>query len=444
MFRSSRYNVFLHTVDGVDVIYNVLTGILYRVSPDIRAALSHNVMPNQGIEAVRREPHDCLSGVMGDLIRDQFLVPAGYDDLEPYRQRRTALLHEASILRAAVIPTFRCNLNCSYCYTSEIRSNHSMDLNRDTARSLIAFIRKRAEAPSVKELVLDITGGGEPLVCANSISYLLEELRVTAGSCDLAIRVNVVSNGTLITRALLDDLAATGLTVGFQITLDGPREVHDTRRIRFDGGGTYAAVVRAIRLLQENSFPFVIRVNVDPLVVKKFGRFLAELDHLGSGLHMRFYPLLPHTLSHCHSIGFSCAEDFADWGDLVKQARGAGHRPVLEPLIKYFPCRAVGPAFAMDPGGGLYHCEFDTHDPTRQLGSVHNGTGWEGATADISPGWPSADSFPRAGENVHRSSRSGAIRILPHVGTAQRLCRISNYDSASYIPVFRICSELLR
>lgn len=393
MFRSSRYNVFLRTVDGVDMIYNAFTGTLYRVSPDIREAVSRNVIHNQRIETVDQIPDDSLS----DLIRDHVLVPTDYDDLEPYQERRRALLREASVLRAAVIPTFKCNLNCTYCYTSGIMSNRSMDLRVETIRSLIVFIRKRVEKLSAKELVLDITGGGEPLVRPDMVCYLLKELSVMGESCDVAVRVNIVSNGTLITQALLDELTATGLTVGFQITLDGPAIVHDTRRIRFKGGGTYAAVFKAIQLLQENSFPFVIRVNVDTLVVRNFGRFLEELDRLGSGLPLRFYPLLPHTLSHCHSIGFACAEDFADWGHLVKQARRAGHRPVLDPLIKYFPCRAVGSAFAMDPGGGLYHCEFDTHDPTRQLGTVHYRPHWEDAPADIVPGCTECGLLPACG-----------------------------------------------
>lgn len=115
-----------------------------------------------------------------------------------------------------IAPTYRCNLSCRFCYANcGCRSAPDSDeMSTKEAERILKKIRCDAQVPSVSFT------GGEPTLRPDLVR-LVEEAR------NIGLRINLITNGTLITEKLAGDLAAAGLTSA-QVSIEGPDpERHD-------------------------------------------------------------------------------------------------------------------------------------------------------------------------------------------------------------------------
>jgi radical SAM protein with 4Fe4S-binding SPASM domain len=186
------------------------------------------------LDAVRR----CLSG---ELREDTVTCAVEVRPLE-VRFSDLPVLSEVAV-------TGRCNLRCVFCYAGCAgtcsRSPESAD-NADDADSLVMTtaqvktilerIRNQARVPSVSFT------GGEPTLRAD-----LPEL-VAFASQDLGMRVNLITNGTLVSEQMARALAAAGLASA-QVSIEGPEaKVHD-RVTQVEG--SFAKSCRAVTHFQD-------------------------------------------------------------------------------------------------------------------------------------------------------------------------------------------------
>lgn len=112
--------------------------------------------------------------------------------------------------------TYRCNLSCRFCYAGCKCSKKGAKREMSTAEveRVLDIVRHDAEVPSVSWT------GGEPL--------LREDLvELTQHATTLGMRVNLITNGTLVTQEVANQLAESGLRSA-QVSLEGPNaQVHD-------------------------------------------------------------------------------------------------------------------------------------------------------------------------------------------------------------------------
>lgn len=115
--------------------------------------------------------------------------------------------------------TYRCNLKCKFCYAGCNETDNpcgsNEEMNADDVKKILNKLFYDAKVPSVSFT------GGEPTLCPE-----LPELVKYAK--DLGMRVNLISNGTLITEELAGKLAKSGLASA-QLSLESHRaEAHDS------------------------------------------------------------------------------------------------------------------------------------------------------------------------------------------------------------------------
>lgn len=134
-----------------------------------------------------------------------------------------------------VHPTLRCNLACSHCYSSSgPDATHELP-----PEDLIAMLaRLRAEGYGVVSF-----SGGEPLVYRGFD-------QVAHAASELGYRVNLITNGLLLSPARLDELAGVLSRVG--VSVDGTEPIHD----RLRGAGTFARTIRRIAHLRDRGITF--------------------------------------------------------------------------------------------------------------------------------------------------------------------------------------------
>lgn len=168
-----------------------------------------------------------------------------------------------------ICPTMGCNLRCTYCFESEEQHKNLVLMTDGQLEQIFQFILKRQKES--KELLekygkdtSDVCNteinlfGGEPLL---KVNYHLIE-RILEFCRDNRIKANIITNGTTIDY-YLTLLKQYHDILSIQITVDGGREIHDKRRIRADGKGTYDVICNGIDKILKAGIEVHLRINVD-------------------------------------------------------------------------------------------------------------------------------------------------------------------------------------
>ena len=138
--------------------------------------------------------------------------------------------------------THDCNLRCRYCYAGR-KYAHAM--SRETAEKALDLALAEAQSTGRH---LDISFfGGEPLLewpllqhCCN---YILQKAEI----CGTLIRFGITTNGTLLTREMLDWMAERDFLVG--LSIDGSPAMHNTNRCFPGGHGSHEHAAAALKLI---------------------------------------------------------------------------------------------------------------------------------------------------------------------------------------------------
>jgi uncharacterized protein len=145
-------------------------------------------------------------------------------------------------LNIMVVLNLDCNFSCTYCYEGGMKGKRYM--SEETADRLIDFIKNNFPERK-KSLLLDFYGG-EPLLSIGLIQYISRALQSFTETRGAAYSFTLVTNGSLFTRRIAEELAPYGLA-GVKITLDGPAETHNRCRPFKSGAGSFATVIGNIK-----------------------------------------------------------------------------------------------------------------------------------------------------------------------------------------------------
>jgi uncharacterized protein len=168
-----------------------------------------------------------------------------------------------------------CNLNCEYCFYLEKQALYGAGADyRMPDHILSAFISSYVAAQPT-QVVEFVWQGGEPTLLGLDFFRRAIELQAPVAG-QKTITNSLQTNGTLLTDEWCAFLKKNGFMVG--ISLDGPREIHDRYRRDRQGQGSFAAVLRGLRLLQKHGVAYNVMASVAretarrPLDVYRFFR----------------------------------------------------------------------------------------------------------------------------------------------------------------------------
>jgi uncharacterized protein len=151
----------------------------------------------------------------------------------------------------------RCNLRCTYCYASSIRSPDTplaWPAIWPAAKLVLANCERRGEPMTVV-----FHGGGEPTLHPGLISRVLDELEPMAASSGVPIFRYLATNG------VLPPARARGLARRFDaigISCDGPERWQTMQRPTWSGDPSTPFVERSAAIVRGAGTPLHIRVTV--------------------------------------------------------------------------------------------------------------------------------------------------------------------------------------
>jgi uncharacterized protein len=147
----------------------------------------------------------------------------------------------------------RCNLSCSYCYVYEMADEAWRDMPKRMSHAVAARavgrIADHAQAHGL-DFVDVILHGGEPLLAG--ADWLAELLASLHDRVPARVNVSVQTNGTLLSRPVLETLKSRRVSVG--VSLDGDAEATGRHRRYANGRNSFDAVADGLRLLQTPEF----------------------------------------------------------------------------------------------------------------------------------------------------------------------------------------------
>lgn len=147
----------------------------------------------------------------------------------------------------------RCNLSCSYCYVYEMAEQSwrhlPLRMSDATAATAVERIAEHAEEHHLASVDV-ILHGGEPLLAgAEWLASLVASLR---DKVPARVNVSVQTNGTLLSRPMLEALKGLGVSIG--VSLDGDAEATGRSRVYANGRNSFRAVADGLDLLRSPEF----------------------------------------------------------------------------------------------------------------------------------------------------------------------------------------------
>jgi uncharacterized protein len=131
------------------------------------------------------------------------------------------------------------------------------------ANGVVRLIEKRV-ADGLEWLELDFFGG-EPLGAWNTVKYVAGNAYELCQKHGVRFVGGMTTNSMLLHAGRLEWLALHGIKA-FQITLDGPREIHDARRVSAQKTGSFDVIWQRLAMMRDSKFrdlDVTIRLHFD-------------------------------------------------------------------------------------------------------------------------------------------------------------------------------------
>jgi uncharacterized protein len=299
-----------------------------------------------------------------------------------------------------------CNIDCTYCFFLSKEALYPNSRSRMTDETLDSYIRQLLEAHDTPEVTVAWQGGEPTLMRIDFFRRALETIERHRRPGQVVTQT-FQTNGFLIDDAWAAFLAENDILVG--LSVDGPKDIHDTYRKDRRGQGTFDLVMRGLDRLKAHGVRFNILCTVNAANQHR-GREVYRFfrDTLGA-TWMQFIPIIERATAETLPIanrGWSETPGesrllYTQTGDLVTErsveprAYGTFLIDIYEDWLRhdvgrvfvqmfdvtleaYFnrhllcihaPTCGYGPA--LEHNGDVYTCDHFV-EPAHKLGNLHD------------------------------------------------------------------------
>lgn len=355
--NQSRYNVAIESGPHEHAVYNIANGAFVALDDEAWSAYQQadGPMPSND-DAVDR----LLSlGILTDLS------PA--EELAALQARIDQGRLDEHALRLSLVPTYACNYKCPYCYEDAPgRIKGKMDCEvMDAVMTFIEtqFQEREASGATPFDSLSVQWYGGDPTLALDVVERLSERMIDWCKERGHAYSALMLTNANIIDEheaQVIRDCRISNVL----LTIDGPEELHNRRRVAANGSNSYQRTLHAARLLRAHGVGLEATMNVDriswPLYAQTRDRLWAEegiplvagrlcnyKQNFGQGAFAPpDFDLFEHS-EFCQAKFDLFASEHHDANEM---------RALLEPNIRFCSGQS-GAYFVIDLKGDVYHCD---------------------------------------------------------------------------------------
>lgn len=277
-------------------------------------------------------------------------------------------------------PWYTCNFDCSYCFQDEY-TNPDDSIETEVIDAFFDYVDK--SFISRKKYITIF--GGEPLL--NSPSKKKSIQAVVERANERHLDIAIVTNGYHITDYI--DILKSASIREIQVTLDGTKQVHDSRRVLKGGKGSFEKISAGIDMLLDNSIPVNLRVIIDKENVHnlpELSRFAIQKGWTKS-VHFKTALGRNYELHHCQTNNnrlFSRIEMYKEIYEIVKANPEVleFHKPAFSiskfifengelPNPLFDSCSGGKTEWAFDYSGRIYSCTATVGNQGDELGTFY-------------------------------------------------------------------------
>ncbi|RJX18479.1 MAG: putative geopeptide radical SAM maturase [Desulforudis sp.] len=279
-------------------------------------------------------------------------------------------------LNVSVILGLACNFSCVYCYEGTLKQGQAM--TEETCGRLVTFLAERYLARGRTRLRLDFYGG-EPLLYMDRIKAIAGPLQNFVEERGGNFSFSLVTNGSLLTRAVVRELLPFGLHAA-KVTVDGPPDEHNRLRPFRNGGESFAAIMANVRACHD-----LVRIGFGGNYTREnFARVgelldLALADGLGPDTlgQVQFHPVMQTADSFANpEFSGGCRRTDEPWlADAALSVREeAIRRGFPVPRLIPSPCMVdLDEAMVVNHDGTLFKCVAMIGHPEYAVGDLWQG-----------------------------------------------------------------------
>lgn len=368
MLRRSRYVITVPGKEDEYLFVNTFSGAMM-----VGTAETQNILEG--------EIDDSDEEMLSNLISSGFLT-----ELNPKEETERAFKKIETIRKIyrehtlfVLILTYECNMRCDYCFQNYVFGRDENWLHKRMQAEHVDAAYKAMEKlnPDTKNPIHLF--GGEPLIYHNYdlVQYILEK------GTDKGKSFIIVTNGLEADKFI--PLLSRSNIVSLQITLDGTEKVHNKRKKKLDGTGSFQDIVKSIESLVEAGIGVVVKATFDHSNVRTLPA-LADFMREKGWIHSKNPSVYITTVRH-HTAGgcynFVCnlepkdlefvVEDevlsYLFWAGLSPMKLKLGFQDTWVPQISY--CRHNPSQTWFDPFGDIYLCTDSLGDKEHAVGTYY-------------------------------------------------------------------------
>ncbi|MDR1979587.1 MAG: radical SAM protein [Synergistaceae bacterium] len=370
MYKPSLYNVLVPLKGGSTLAYNGVSGALAvweETDRRIYDLVEGGADNGKALAVAGNNRYLCT--VLENLEKGLFVMNENSDERKLVDRIVNLARYDGSWASFTIAPTLACNFGCDYCYQNDEARLGAM--NEETKRGIIRFVKKRTEG---RRGCTVAWYGGEPLLAPDRVISMSNELAEHCREKKIAYNSQIVTNGYFLTREMTERLLAAKVT-NAQVTLDGDRATHDTRRILKNGGATFDRILRNVaESVSVEDFSITVRVNVDKRNKDGVDGLLAHLREAGLSGRKNFrvyFAPVDICSQECLRVVdkvMGLDEYAAVEAGFIERAVEMGLACASLPIQLFSLCAAVKPnGFVLLPNGDVHKCWNTVSYPSERI-----------------------------------------------------------------------------
>lgn len=303
------------------------------------------------------------------LIQKGVLITEDYKNLILRAQTKGYKESSNSDIGITIAPTMNCNFKCSYCFVKNALKNQVM--SKKLIDKIINFIASKGTRYTIEWF------GGEPSLVPDLLEYFYTETKRKGLLFNESI---LISNGTFEKEGIWDIINKHITTI--QITLDGPKSIHDTRRVHNNNSGSFDRIIANLDILYnkikkgdiKNNLFVDIRCNLDKNNILEYKQIRNFILYRYNGIFCFTFAKVKQCGIKAYDMNILSDKEYSKFVINEYNLFGIFREPIL-PLDKtmFRHCRVTNPnSFVFDPLGNIYKCDIDIGDETKIIGHCLN------------------------------------------------------------------------